>query len=168
MEATIWSVDTSKTPGDGQKIKTFFSESGRVTYQLTGNGAWNTMHAYILSLFTPSAPGVGSKGQTFFLKGVMLHIKLKGIKHRTPCLDIICPDTHPRPLGWGQKVKKTFFSESSHVASQIKLNVPEHRTPCKQINILFFHTPSVSAVGSKGQHFFLNMVMLHINLKGKK
>ena len=67
-------------------------------------------------------PGNGSKDQKiFFLKVVVLHIKLKTIKHRAPCMDIVCPNTHPRPLGWGQKVK-TFVSECSHVASQIKLN----------------------------------------------
>ena len=32
----------------------------------------------------------------------------------------ICPQTHPRPRGWGQKVKLYLFSESSHVVYQIK------------------------------------------------
>ena len=57
-----------------------------------------------------------------FLKVVMLHIKLMGIEHRalhheskyaviTHILD---------PMGWGQKVF-FFFSESDHVAYQIKV-----------------------------------------------
>ena len=34
--------------------------------------------------------------------------------------------------------------------------------------ILSLHTPSASAVESKGQNFFLKVVMLHIKLKEKK
>ena len=37
----------------------------------------------------------------------MLHIKLTGMKCRTPCKQIFCDFTHPQPLGGGQ----TFFSE---------------------------------------------------------
>ena len=47
----------------------------------------------------------------FFLKVVMLHIKLKGMEHRAPCKHIFCPYTHPRPLGWGQRVKALIFSK---------------------------------------------------------
>ena len=38
----------------------------------------------------------------------MLHIKLMGVERRATCKHILCPYTHPRPLGLGQKVK-TFF-----------------------------------------------------------
>ena len=63
-------------------------------------------------------PRVGPRGQNdFILKVVMLHIKLKGKGHRASCKHIFCPDKHPRPFWWGQKLK-TFSPESSHVAYQ--------------------------------------------------
>ena len=38
-----------------------------------------------------------------------------------------------------------------------------------QAHILSLQTPSIHGAGSKGQNpFFLNVVMLHIKLKGKK
>ena len=43
------------------------------------------------------------------------------MEHRAPCKHKFCPYIYPRPLGWRQKVK-TFFSESSFVAYQIKRN----------------------------------------------
>ena len=55
----------------------------------------------------------------FFLKVVMLNIKLKGMQHRSPHKHLFCPFTHSQPPGVGQKVK-TFFSESSQAAYQIK------------------------------------------------
>ena len=62
--------------------KTIFSEYGHVAYQIKGNEAYNNMLANILPLHTPLTPGMGSKGYFFsFLKVVMLHIKLKGMKH---------------------------------------------------------------------------------------
>ena len=81
------------------------------------------MQAHILSLHTPSTPGVGSKVKTiFFLKVVMLYTKLIGMKHRAPCLHIFCPNTHPRPLVWGQKIRIFFLKLPCHVAYQIKWN----------------------------------------------
>ena len=63
-------------------------------------------------------PGVESK-QLILLKVVMLHIRLKGMEHhRAPCKHIFCPNTHPRPLWWDQKVK-IFFIKTSHVVYQI-------------------------------------------------
>ena len=50
----------------------------------------------------------------------MLHIKLKGVERKASWKQMICPDTHPRPLGWGQKVKYSTYSEYGHVAYQIK------------------------------------------------
>ena len=38
-----------------------------------------------------------------------------------PIYHILCPYTHPGPLGWGQR-SKHFFSESSHVVYQINWN----------------------------------------------
>ena len=43
----------------GQKVKTFFSESSYVAYQIKGNGAYSSMQVHSLSLHTPSAPWVG-------------------------------------------------------------------------------------------------------------
>ena len=66
--------------------------------------------------------GVKRSKQIFFsLKVVMLHIKLKGMEHRAPCKHIFCAYTHPWSMGWGQKVK-TFFSENSDAAYQMKRN----------------------------------------------
>ena len=56
----------------------------------------------------------------FFQNMAMLHTKAKGIKCAT-CEQIVCPYTHLQSLGWGLKVK-TVFSESDHVAYQIKGN----------------------------------------------
>ena len=53
-------------------------------------------------------PGVGSEGH-FLLKVVLLHIKLKGLEHRAPCKNILCPYTHPQALGCGQNVMKFSF-----------------------------------------------------------
>ena len=65
---------------------------------------------------------MGSKGQNiFFLKVIKMHIELKGMEHIAPCKHILSPYINPLPLGLGQKVK-TFFTESSHVAYQIKGN----------------------------------------------
>ena len=51
----------------------------------------------------------------------MLYIQLKGMEHRLPCKQISCPYLHPQ-LADGVKRPKYFFSESSHVAYQIKGN----------------------------------------------
>ena len=73
------------------------SEYCHVAYQIKADDAGSNMVANILPTDTPSTQGVGSKGQTIsfsergwcqkvklyhYLKVVMLHIKLKGIKHR--------------------------------------------------------------------------------------
>ena len=48
----------------------------------------------------------------------MLHIKLKGMKHKTSCRQLFYPYIHPQTLGRvnGQNV---LFSENGHVAYQI-------------------------------------------------
>ena len=63
----------------------FFSESGHVACQFRGNEVYNNMLAKILPLQTHSTPGIcGQKVRNFFfLKAVILHIKLKRMKHRT-------------------------------------------------------------------------------------
>ena len=52
-----------------------------------------------------------------FQNMVMLHIKLKLTRLAATWQQIFCPQTHPRPRGWGQTIS---FSESSHVTYQIK------------------------------------------------
>ena len=54
--------------------------------ELKGNMVANNLPVTTLD----SAGGV----KTFFLKVVILHIKLKGMEHRTPCKQIVCPYTH--------------------------------------------------------------------------
>ena len=93
----------------------------------------------------------------------MLHIKLKRMWQRTPYKRIFYSDTHPLPLGWDQKVK-SIFTENSHVAYQIKR---EWSIEYHAAHIMPLYTSSAPWVESKGQKsFFLNVFMLHINLKG--
>ena len=69
------------------------------------------MVANILPTDTPLTLGLGQKVKPcLFLKVVMLHIKLMGIEHRAPS----------RPHVVGSK-GLFFFSESDHVAYQIKV-----------------------------------------------
>ena len=65
-------------------------------------------------LQSPSNPGLGSKGQNILipLKVVLVHIKLKQIKHTAKYFVL----THSLgPPEWGLKVKTFFSSDSSHV-----------------------------------------------------
>ena len=52
----------------------------------------------------------------------MLHIKLEGNGAKSTMQAHILSLNHPRPLGWGQRGKNIFFSESCHAAYQIKGN----------------------------------------------
>ena len=62
--------------------------------------------------------GAGAEAKIkLFQNMVMLHIKLKRTTLAATWLQIFCPQTHPQPRGWGQTIS---FSESSHVAYQIK------------------------------------------------
>ena len=75
----------------------------------------NRMLTNILLLHLPLTPGVESKVKLFsFLKVVILHIKLIGMKHRTPCKQIFCPFTHSRHT-FGQKVKKNLKKAILHI-----------------------------------------------------
>ena len=70
---------------DGAEAKNKLSEYGHVSYQIKAYDACSNMVANVLPTDTPWTPGMGSKGQIiFFLRVVMLHIKLKGIEHRSP------------------------------------------------------------------------------------
>ena len=84
-----------------------------------------------------------------FQNMVMLHIKLKLTKLAAIWLQIFCPQTHPRPRGAGSKGQTISFSESSHVAYQIKADITGSNMAA---NILPTDTPSTQAVGSKGQN----------------
>ena len=62
-----------------KKVKTFFSESSHVTYQIKGNGAKRTMQAHLLSFYTSCTPGVvWSKGQKYFTKTSHVAYQIKG------------------------------------------------------------------------------------------
>ena len=64
-------------------------------------------------LHATSTPGVGSKVKTcFFLKVVMLLTTFIELKHGTSCKHIFCPNTHPQPLGLGQKIKIFCFEST--------------------------------------------------------
>ena len=76
----------------------------------------------------------------------------------------ILPTDTPLTQGVGSKGQTIYFSESSHVAYQIKAD----NTGSNMVaNILPSDTPSTQGVGSKGQtiYFFLKVVMLHIKLE---
>ena len=73
----------------------------------------------------------------------------------------ILPTDTPLAQGVGSKGQTIYFSESSHVAYQIKADKAGSNMVA---NILPTDTPSTQGVGSKG--LFLKVVMLHIKLKG--
>ena len=82
---------------------------------------------------------------------------------RASCKQIFCSYTHPLPLGFGQKVKKVLFSESSHVAYQIKGNGAKN---IMQANILSLYTLFAPGVGSKGQNIFSESSHVASQIKG--
>ena len=86
MVANILPTDTPSTQGAGSKGQTIsFTDSSHVAYQIKADDAGSNMVANILPTDTPLTQGVGSKVKLYLLlKVVMLHIKLKGIEHRTP------------------------------------------------------------------------------------
>ena len=99
--------------------------------KLKMNDACSNMVANILIVDTPSTTGFGSNPHnTSFLKVVMVFIKLK---------HIFFPYTHPSAPGVGSNGQKTFYSESSHVAYQIKRN---GANSAMLAHIVSFHTTS--------------------------
>ena len=74
----------------------------------------------------------------------------------------ILPTDTPSTQGVGSKGQTISFSESSHVANQIKADDAGSNMIAK---ILPTNTPSIQGVGSN-YIFFLKVVMLHIKLKG--
>ena len=79
-----------------------------------------------------------------FQNRVMLHIKLK----LTTLVANIFPTDTPLTLGVGSKGQTICFSESSHVAYQIKADEAGSKMVA---NILPTDTPLTQGVGSKGQ-----------------
>ena len=78
------------------------------------------------------------------------------------------PYTHPQALGWGQKFKTLLFSESSHVAYQIKGNGAQSTM---QAHIISLHTPRPhpQPVGSgEKDNFFSNCGHVAYQIKGKE
>ena len=76
----------------------------------------------------------------------------------------ILPTDTPSTQGVGSKGQTTSFSESSHVAYQIKA---DNAGSNMVANILPTDTPSTQGAGSKVKlYLFLKVVMLHIKLKG--
>ena len=76
----------------------------------------------------------------------------------------ILPTDTPSTQGVGSKGQTKYFSESSHVAYQIKADDAGSNMVT---NILPTDTPLTQGVGSKGQlYLLLKVVMLHIKLKG--
>ena len=75
----------------------------------------------------------------------------------------ILPTYTPSTQGVGSKGQTIYFSESSHVAYQIKADDAGSNMVA---NILPTDTPFTQGVGSKGQlYLLLKVVMLHIKLK---
>ena len=76
----------------------------------------------------------------------------------------ILPTDTPSTQGVGSKGQTISFSESSHVAYQIKA---DNAGSNMVANILLTDTPSTQGAGSKVKlYLFLKVVMLHIKLKG--
>ena len=109
--------------GGGRGQNSTFSEYGHVAHHIIGNRACsNTVHVTtMLSADTSSISGAGLKGQNIcFSNRSHVHIKLKGMERGTSWKKIFCPYTHPRPMSAVKRGQIFFFSESGHVAYQMK------------------------------------------------
>ena len=83
---------------------------------------------------------------------VMLHIKLKKAEDAGSNMEAnILPTDTPLTQGVGSKSKTIYFSESSHVAYQIKA---DNAGSNMVANVLPTETPSTHGVGSKGQTIY--------------
>ena len=151
------------TLGFGQKVKTFFSEIFHIAYQIRRE--WSIEHhTSTYSALTSTLGHWGWVKRSIHYLSESSHIAYQIKENRAPFKHIYCPYTRPRPL-WGQKVK-TFFSESGRAAYQIKAN-GAYLAPCKHI-FCPYKNPRQPVGRVKSQKNILNVVMLHIKLKGKK
>ena len=91
---------------------------------------------------------------------VMSHIKLMGIDHRAPYKYILCPYTHPCPLG---RVNRSNRFLMKVVMLHIKLKGMEHRALCKHIFYPYTHPRAWDGV--KGQNIFIRSHFAH-QIKG--
>ena len=72
------------SPWGGDEANFFFSEYGHVASQIKADNVCSKMVANNLPTDTPLTQGWGQKVKPYiFVKEVMLHIKLKGIEHRS-------------------------------------------------------------------------------------
>ena len=123
-----------------------------------------TCNHIFFSLHAPSTPEMRSMAKTFFLKVLMLHTKLIRTGQRAPCKHIFSLYTQslaPR----GQKIKKK--SESTVpccISNKSEWSVEHHARTFPVLT----HTLDQWGRIKRSTHFFLNVVMLHIKLKGKK
>ena len=128
-------MDYTGLRGWGRSQSSTYSEYVHVANQIKRNDPCINMVANILLIDPLPGPwGGGQKVKIQpFQNMVMLHINLKGItnaaackhifypthtlhpcggvkghigmEHRALCKHILCPNTHPRPQVWGQKIK---------------------------------------------------------------
>ena len=119
MVANILPLDTPSTLGVGSKGQNFFFLK-EVLLHIRFKGIEHRAPCKHIFLSLPL--GWGQQVKTFFvLKTVVLHTKLKGteLKHHASTYSVL---THTLDPSGGVKRSKHFFSESSHVAYQIKGN----------------------------------------------
>ena len=108
--------------GWDQNKNSTFSGHSHVAYQIEWNHKRSNMVANILPANPPADPRVGSKGQNIFFSE---HDNVAyQIKENHGCSNMVANilpvDPHPRPLGWGQKVRIQLFQNM--VMLHIKLN----------------------------------------------
>ena len=128
----------------------FFAEilhAGRAAIDMKPIKREYSLKAWVRARWVDLGGGTEAKIK-LFQNMVMLQIKFKLATLAATWLQIFCPQTHSRPRGWGQKVKLS-FSESSHVAYQIKADEAGSNMVA---NILPTDTLSTQGVGSKGQN----------------
>ena len=128
MVANILPTDTPLTQGVGSKGQTiYFSESSHVAYQIKADDTGSDMVARISHRHSLD-PGVGSKGQsTYFSESSHVAYQIKADDAGSDMVANICPQTHPGPWGWSQKVKLYLFLKE--VMLHIKLKAIERRAP---------------------------------------
>ena len=121
MQAHILSLHMTPTTKVGQKSKFFWKVVMLHISLMRMEHRTPCKHIFCVTYIRRPLGGVKWSKYSFFLKIVILYIKSMRKGHRATCKYIFCPYTHPMPLRLDQKVK-ILFSESSHVAYQIKGN----------------------------------------------
>ena len=125
---------------------------------------------------TPLTQGVGSKGQTIsFSETSHVAYQIKGnLAQSTMKANMLSLHTPTTPwvgskghfFFFSKSGQTISFSETSHVAYQIKGNLAQSTM---KANMLSLHTPTTPGVGSKGHFFFFSKSGHdHFKLKWKK